>query len=240
MSAPARAPHGEGAQPANAGETDPGDVDSPAEARDALSPLPGDVERPRRLIILMGGPGSGKGTIGSMLVEELRGEGWQCAHVSVGTLLRAAVARHRHQPLRQSARNFFRGDAASIPTIASREKGPRGGKMLRRAPSLAAKQLGAVAKHLEDQVDGGQEDGGVSVAGEVAAAMAAGRPVGSELVLRVILDGIREYGPHQTLLLDGFPLNLAQAGLMEAASELGMPDGVILLRCPENCMIQVN
>ena len=66
--------------------------------------------------MVVGGPGSGKGTLCAKLVEEYQSQWPGLMHVSVGTLLRGALAMHAGDELRKSSRNFFkvRGPATYV------------------------------------------------------------------------------------------------------------------------------
>ena len=113
------------------------------------------------IVILLGAPGSGKGTVAGKLASEKA----NLKHVSSGDLLRGAVA-----------------------------KGTEAGKQAKEA-------------------------------------MEAGKLVADELIATMIKDVVAETTGDVTMLLDGFPRNLAQAKILD---EMGAPvKSVVLIDVPD-------
>ena len=113
------------------------------------------------IVILLGAPGSGKGTVAGKLAAENA----NLKHVSSGDLLRGAVA-----------------------------KGTEAGKQAKEA-------------------------------------MEAGKLVADELIATMIKDVVAETTGDVTMLLDGFPRNLAQAKILD---EMGAPvTGAVLIDVPD-------
>ena len=120
-----------------------------------------DIIRPMNIVILLGAPGSGKGTIASRLAAEND----NLKHVSSGDLLRGAVAK---------------GTAAGVEAKGYMEKGAL---------------------------------------------------VPDALIARMIKDVIAETEGDVTMLLDGFPRNVAQAEILE---QTGTPvKSVVLVDVPD-------
>ena len=86
---------------------------------------------------------------------------------------------------------------------------------------------------LRSAIESGHED-----AAKISKAMIAGDLVPDTIVTKVLLDAIDpSHAPvGRTVILDGFPSNVAQADLLE--SQIGAPDALIVFHCPEDVMIE--
>ena len=86
---------------------------------------------------------------------------------------------------------------------------------------------------LRAAIESGHED-----AAKISKAMIAGDLVPDAIVTKVLLDAIDpSHAPvGRTVILDGFPSNVAQADLLE--SQIGAPDALIVFHCPEDVMIE--
>ena len=201
---------------------------------------PGLRPGPRRphIICVAGGPGSGKGTQCAKLVEEFATNGWPgLIHISVGTLMRGALADHQRAPMRKSGRAFFKEnakegasqhDGSRTPKTRQGEQSDstRGGKMLKRAKS-ETKAIFESMKMSRDAQKLGLPHLSDEVWTEIAACVRKGTPVPDVYIMRLIKDAI-DCQPGQTILLDGFPGSLNQCELLER--EIGCASSLARLR----------